>query len=428
MVRERIAKLCFGLAVILTPLSYAVKSMSGAADITWVDPTLILSFLVFALMATELRDKPGWFLIVFALLSAILGSLLHKGQPDRLEASWYVIFRDPIELTLCFLWFWICIMYFRRERTFAVRCVALSAILQFAVGVYFYFAMVQLVPVPGPVLDYLRAYAVRQTLVFGLASIPRMAGTFDEAPLFGLFMLSCFVILALELIREGHCRNKLIMAGMIASAIGTVASVSDQTLLGLALFLIAAAFRAAKLGNWLARVALIAALVSTGYVVGHSLIKSQIESETRVSVYGQSLGERAFHARYAMTILAHQEPAILFGVGPGRYGDYISETGMFPSTVTPAVVAIEWLIGYGLIGFLAICIWLYDICMKARISLGVLGLGAFAGLVVGNMFQSRWLWEGWFLALAYLYAAHIPLVGKREETTPVLTESVSEPC
>jgi hypothetical protein len=403
--RKRLAKFCFGLAVILAPLSYAVKFLAGAPDITWIDPTLVLSVAVFVLAAGRVQERPGWYLVPLAAISMLFGALAHKVEPDRYEAAWYVIFREPFQLGLSLLFLWACILYFRKEGKFAVKCVAWSAILQFGAGVYLYAAMLGLVPVPSETYNYLRAYAARQTLEFGIGFIPRMAGTFDESPLFGLFMLSCFVVLALEL-STGRVGKKSgwVRTGAIVAGTGTIASFSDQVLLGLAVLLVPMAFRAASQNKSMGRVALFVALLAGGYVAEHLFAKGLVEAETTGSTSGMSLGERAFHAGYATKILKEKQSAIFFGIGPGRYGDYASATGLFPSTVTPQVMAIEWLIGYGLIGFSGICAWLFGILLRARLSLGILGIGAFLGLLVGNMFQARWLWEGWFLALAYLYA------------------------
>ena len=317
-----------------------------------------------------------------------------------------MILREPFQLGLCLLWFWVCILYFRKEREFAVKCVALSALFQFIVATYCYAAILKgFVPVPAVTYNYLLAYATRQALYVGDNSIPRMAGTFDESPLFGLFMLSCFVVLILHLVKDHVGRGRgWVIAGSIAAGIGVIASFSDQVLLGLAVLLVPLAFQTIKLGKSAQRVAIVICLVSAGYVVEHSIAKSLSEAQTSVSIYGKSLGERAFHAGYAMTILTEEQSAIFFGIGPGRYGDYVSTTGIFPSTVTPQVMPVEWAIGYGLIGFIAISAWLFQIFRRARLSLGILGIGAFAGLIVGNLFQARWLWEGWFFALAYLYA------------------------
>ena len=129
-------------------------------------------------------------------------------------------------------------------------------------------------------------------------------------------MLSCFVVLILHLVKDHVGRERSwVIAGSIAAGAGVIASFSDQVLLGLAVLLVPLVFQTIKLSKSARRVAIVIALVSAGYVVEHSIAKSLLEAQTSVSIYGKSLGERAFHAGYAMTILTEEQSAIFFGIG-----------------------------------------------------------------------------------------------------------------
>ena len=66
--------------------------------------------------------------------------------------------------------------------------------------------------------------------------------------------------------------------------------------------------------------------------------------------------------------------------------------------VTPA----EWLVEYGLLGMVAIIIFLLGIFKGSMRKYGLLGAGAFLALMAVNMFQANWKWEAWFFALAFL--------------------------
>jgi hypothetical protein len=410
MARRRIARLNFALAIIALPFTYAVKDLLGYSQMTWVDPTLILALAVFALVGWQLRKKPSWFLIVLAFLSAALGWYLHKVEPGHFgHPAWYVVMAEPISLTLNLVWFWVCIVYFVRDREFAVRWLSISVIFQLIVAVYFYLAMFDLLPSSASVGVFLQNYRLRQALWLAGAGIPRMGGTFYESPLFGLFMLSCLVVLGLEVRnrRAEHRPKELVLAGAAAAGIGTLASLSDQVLIGAAVFLVALSLerlRKPGLARW--AIALPALLLVT-FEASRIHAKRAVESTNQASVYGQSLGEREFNARYSLTILANEPEALFLGIGPNRFGDYATAVPMymFESTVTPQVAAVEWLIGYGVIGFLAIALWLYEIGKRAWAGLGYVGLAAFLALLLGDMFQARWLWESWFMALAYLYAS-----------------------
>lgn len=79
---------------------------------------------------------------------------------------------------------------------------------------------------------------------------------------------------------------------------------------------------------------------------------------------------------------------------------------MFPDTVTPQVTPIAWLFGYGVIGTLIICAWLFLVGKGAVKSYGVfLGTGALFAIILSDMFQAGWKNESFFLGLAYLYAS-----------------------
>lgn len=403
MARGRLADFLFAIAVVSLPLSYAVKNILGYTEATWVDPTLILGTFVFLLVGWQFRRRPGWPLIALAGASGTLGWLLHKVEPGHGHAEWFVVATDPVSLALCLIWFWVCVIYFTRKRRFVMRWLATGVIAELVIAVYLYLAMLRLVPAPSFTNKFLETYLVNQAIWLAGLPIPRMGGTFQEAPIFGLYMLSCFAILAAEWMRCGRRSDKLVRLGTIAAAVGIVASLSDQTLAALGVFLALASYQYTS-AKWTRRATtVVLASVLSFYVVHTTFARER--SESAVSVYGESVGERAFHAEYALRILSREPAALFLGIGPGRYGDYAFSTGMFPSTVTPQVTPVEWLVGYGIFGSCAICFWLYEIADRARRFLGVLGMAVFCSLLLADMFQSRWFWEAWFTALAYLYAS-----------------------
>lgn len=409
MLRERIARTIFGVAIIALPLSYAVRNLLGYEG-TWIDPPMVLGAIVFVLVGRRLRRKRGWLLIVLAFVSAGLGWYMHRVEPGHLHSALFVVMTDPLGLTLNLIWFWVCIIYFASEPDYSVRCVSISVICQLLIGVYLYLAMFHILPVPSPMDSFLQDYRARQVLWFsGGGGIPRMAGTFDESPLFGLFMLSCLAVLALELRRRGsegkHAR--FILAGCLAAGIGVLSSLSDQILI--AACVLAAAFGWSRLSRpGMARsLVIIAVLALSAFLIYRVCVQQSMEAVNGSSVYGESFGERKYNAWYGLRIFAEQPGALFLGIGPGRFGDYAVQDDMYreESTVQPGTAIIEWLVGYGLLGLIAIVVWLYEIGKRARIGFGVLGLAVLFALLIADMFQLRWLWEGWFTALAYLYAS-----------------------
>jgi hypothetical protein len=119
-------------------------------------------------------------------------------------------------------------------------------------------------------------------------------------------------------------------------------------------------------------------------------------------INGASLGERSFHARYGLSLLQTHPAATLFGIGPGRYGEYASETGDFPDTVNMQTSELEILVEWGVIG---LAVWAVLLaCITARVweVHGVLGVGLLLGLILADSFQANWKYEAAFLAMGAL--------------------------
>jgi len=316
---------------------------------------------------------------------------------------------DPVALTLNLVWFWVCTIYFVNEPEYATQWLSVSVICQLAIGIYLYFAMFGLLPASESVNSFLADYRNRQVLWFSGGGIPRMGGTFNESPLFGLFMLSGFAVLSLELRRRqpGSRGVGLIWTGVIAAAIGTICSFSDQVLIAASILVGALGWNRLRRSGWVRHLVLVSMLTLVGFNISRIYFKNTVEATNGIYVYGESFGQRKYNPQYGLKILAEQPLAVFWGVGPGRFGDYAAEDGMYreESTIQPGVTVIEWLVGYGLIGLVAIAGWLYAIGKQAWIGFGGLGLTVLFALLLGNMFQLRWLWESWFMALAYLYAS-----------------------
>jgi hypothetical protein len=236
-----------------------------------------------------------------------------------------------------------------------------------------------------------------------------MAGTYIESPPFGLFMLCCFVILVLYLqdLKEGHKeRNLIVWASVGAAFIGVTMSLSDQVLIGLAIFgcsmIMRVPFARSRFFKATSTVVLIIAVC---YAVRQVIFKWQLMSVTAPGdVFAQSASERWFHMKYAFMSLLENPASIITGIGPGRYGDYAYRTGMFPSSVGIQVTPVEWIVEYGVVGLIVLSIWLGNIANKAWARYGWMGIGAFTALMVANAFQANWKWEGWFLAMAWFCA------------------------
>jgi hypothetical protein len=118
-------------------------------------------------------------------------------------------------------------------------------------------------------------------------------------------------------------------------------------------------------------------------------IVSKLEESTITPssmVMGTSGGERLFHIRYAISIPEEQPIAMLLGIGPGRYFEYAAKTGLFPDTVTPQVMLVEWGVGYGILGWLFLLLLLFAVAKRSLGNYGIFGLAGFIGLIVANSY------------------------------------------
>jgi hypothetical protein len=410
MARIKLARWLYGLALLALPLSYALKDLFGLVGITWVDPTLILGAVVFFLMGLPMKEKTPFWLIGFAFLSAFTGTFLMRASPDREKDALSVYYVEPIRLALNIIWFWVSIFFLKLDRKFVLRWLAICVAWEFSIACYLYAAFYDFVPVPDAVKTYLEIYKSRQAMYWGDLSIYRMAGTFIESPPFGLFMFCCLVIFVLALSGSESTSDRRFgiwtSLGAVCAFLGTLASLSNQVLIALVIFGFTLLL-AHKARNGIAQKLLWSSLmvILALYVASAVITREKSESADSDDPMGASVGERTFHASYGLGLFVEQPVSVITGIGPGRYGDYAVRTGYFPSTVTIQTTEVEWAVEYGFLGSLLIVAWLVRIGSHAVLVYGIIGAGALAALLIANTFQSSWLWETWFLALAFLYSS-----------------------
>jgi hypothetical protein len=435
MVRVKTTAFLYALALLLLPFTYAIKGMLVLVGIPWVDPSLILGFIIFALTRAPIRDKRALWVVCWAFFSAFVGSFFLGVSAARGKSALYIEYVEPIRLSLTVIWFWVSIEFVTKKRDFVVRWLAISALVQLLLATYLYMSLYDLVPVPLPVELYLNFYKGRQVVWFGDTAVYRMAGTFIESPPFGLFMFSCLVIFGLWLATPASFSNKnrrRVLLGAGVSFVGAVASLSDQIFLAVIIFVLTWYFvgrkkfamksRLYRIGEPILALGL---LLACGYTMSRVSVKwdeAASAKSTATDVEGQPGIERAFHLRYGLERFEEVPLAIWTGIGPGRYGDYASRTGLFPSSVTIQNMPLTWLVEYGLFGTGFIVVWLWNIERSGHKAYGKLAVGAFAGLMIACISQGTWYGgEAWFLALAFLYAS-----GRSEDSVGLLPHERSD--
>ena len=408
----KLPRFLYALALLVLPFSYSTKFLLGLPELTWVNPTVVLGIVLFLLLLPPIDPKMSVLIVFSALVSGCLGFIFLLNLSGD-QGGVYAVFREPIRTALNFIWFWVCLHFARREPDFLVKWLAVGVIVQLLIAIYIWLGALTILPLPGTVAEFVRTYALSQVVWFGEVPVVRFVGTFNESPPFGLYMLSALIVFTLAM-RERSRHSRWTAAGWIAALIGVIGSLATQVLLGLVVFVgICMIFLLRGKQAIAARiVGVVLLLLITPYLLGVIGGKISDAADLRAEVaYGKSGGERLFHAYYGIKLLEQHPEYIPFGLGPGRYGRYVAQTGAFPETVTPQVTPVEWLVEYGLVGTALLIWWLWLVWKKSR-RFGILGIAAFLGLLLANMFQANWKWESWFLALAMLYAANTDMISK----------------
>jgi hypothetical protein len=401
----KIASFFYALALLTLGAGPATKVFLGGAEMKWLDPPLIFSMLALVALLPHLNREntmvwreiagPLTALVLACALCAVSGFLLLPTE------ALYDVLREPSRFVLMLMWFAVSCWFLRERREMVLRYAAAGASLGLLSGLYVYGAAMRLVPAPLALAAYAQRYWIRQALWFGGIPIPRMGGLFIEAPPFGLFMLGLLVFFLIAL-RSGE-RTKATMLGMTVALMGAIASLAGQVTVATVVCLAASMSSLKTRRRWLRSVVLGAAfcVLATAVVLTVRIKAAAIEAAGQAEfIYGNSVDERNFHLRYGISLIGQQPVAAVFGIGPGRYGEYVSQTGLFPDTVTMQYTAPEILVEWGVAGFL---VWAGVLAMlgaRAWKMHRLAGLGLLVGLAMADSFQANWKSESVFLAAA----------------------------
>jgi len=405
-VSARIATLLYSIAIAAIPISVASKYLLGLTGSTWIDPTLLLA------LAALLALIPRWgdfltgdlrmvaigtaMLFLVSLVCAISGVLL------RPPSSLYGALREPIRLWLNLCWFLVSCWFLLYKPRVVLRCSIFAVAFGLGAGVYLYLVALGDAPAPGSVISYTRAYFIRQTIWLNGFPIPRMGGLFFEAPPFGLFMLSMLIVLSFT--RENGHHPKWTTCGITFATLGMLLSLADQVLLAGTVGLFSSLPNLGKKRPGIVWPLAIAATVAIFAFEFQSISEKGVSSTTGIvtRINGSSVGERSFHFHYGLSLLQAEPAATLLGIGPGRYGEYASETGLFTDTVNMQTSEVELLVEWGAIGLAAWVALIACVIARAWEVHGVLGLGLVLALILADSFQANWKHEAVFLAIAAL--------------------------
>jgi len=387
----------FGIAIIAMPITYATKTIFDL-NLIWIDPTLLLTLGLFFVVRPQINSQDKiitLILFVSSLISACVGNFYLNPRGD-IQSALYDIFREPIKLWLNLLFYLLSKHYLKNHRVFTLKVYSVSIILQFCIAIYFWLFNFGIVSIPGSLGDFCTEASLRQSVVVMGMVVPRAIGTFWESPPLGLFMLAGFLIMYSEIYCESN-RTILNVTGCIISLLGVIVSLADQVLLGLVVFFLLGTVHYSLKYK---KILLLGGIVLFGlflmsFLINHVYMKMDYD-------FAQgSMGERLYHTSLALSLLIDKPFMALFGIGPGRYGEYAAVFGLFPPTVTIQVAPVEIFVEYGFLGvitFFVTGIYLLKTSMKLD---GFLGNVSLVSLLLANAFQANWKWEAFFFSLAY---------------------------
>ncbi|GEM_PF-2746023 len=386
------------VAVLLIPATSSIKDLLRL-DIPWIDPTLLLAPIAFIFLSPRLVPQASLAVVAAALLSCLSGAAALAADGS------YVVLREFVRLLLNLVWFWVVVEVVRRKPKMLLNTLAVTVIIQLAIAAAISIVLAALGETESiaRLEDY---YGGRQVVSLGAVKFQRFMGTFFEGPPFGLFMLCSLVVL---LVGREHlgCTGKLSKCGVAASVAGIIGAFADQVFLGSVVFMAGLFIRRTGAGGQLhiRRMVGLAIGLAVAIVVAGNIARkaTQLEGAGAAVMIGASGGERMYHLEHATASWAASAGTVLFGIGPGRYGEVAARNGPFTPTTTIQVTFVEWLAEYGVVGFLAIVLWL-RIVLKSASGIGWLGSASFWGLLVAVAFQANWKVESWFMALAVQYA------------------------
>jgi uncharacterized protein with PQ loop repeat len=405
-VNVRVATVLYAIAVAAIPIGVASKFLLGITGAIWIDPTLLLALAALLALLPRWGDflTGGLRLAVIGAAALFLLSLVCtlSGVLLRPPSSLYIALREPLRLWLNLCWFLLSCWFLAYKPRVILVCAIVAVTFGLAVGIYLHLVAIGVAPAPAPVISYTRAYFFRQAIWFNGIPIPRMGGLFFESPPFGLFMFSMLIVMSFT--RDEECHPRWTACGITFAVLGMLFSLADQVLIAGTVGLLSSLPQLAKSRPKIVRPLLIMATIAICAFLFHSLSVKRISSTTDMvtEINGGSVGERSFHFRYGVSLLQAHPAATIFGIGPGRYGEYASETGAFPDSVNVQTSELELLVEWGVIGLAAWVTLLACVAAREWEIHGILGLGLLLGLIIADSFQANWKHEAAFLAVAVL--------------------------
>lgn len=402
--------------IVLFPASYALKYVYGV-EVTWIDPAYLVGLLALGLHFVARRGRlrlprderaiaAAAALFVVSYTVAGLASLVrYSASQGAVAPTAYSVLREPIRLCLSAgLFFLVLFVVESRRRYEAVlKVLVWTGIAEFLLAVYMLIAFAVSLYLPPGWADYMKVYYWRQALYQGGLVVPRLGGTFFEAPIYGLFMLTT---LGANLLLLRLSKQRLYKVTLAVVALGTLACLSDQVLLGMVALGVVVCLTSLAGHGWHRPLALILGLTAVlGLVawLGVSVARKSAVEARLFQTRGLSVGERLYHVGRA---LDHFETNPFIGIGPGLYGHYAAKTGSWPRTVTVQVMLPEILVDSGILGLGAFLIFAGTSAWWLARKPDKTCLGIALSLLIADSLQANWKWGFVSFALGLTIVHH----------------------
>lgn len=400
------------LALVLSPLSYAIKTIYDL-QFTWVDPCLVIG------PAAAVLPRWSWPAVDRRIRALTIATLLFLGV-YWLSASRAAAlarfpdsepYREPVRTLLAMLLGVACIRVMRTPA--AVRRAAIvfgwTGVAEVFIAAYLLAALALPLPLPEVWRSYVLYYWAHQSVWAGAIVWPRLGGTFVESPPFGLYILGVLIVLRLG--RRVARRHDAPMPGRWMDTVlvlGLIGSLSTQVLAGAALWgiiLIAPRLRSATMHartRWLhgaGGIALLSVLALGGAYKYATGTRADVE-------YGTSVGERRAHAESAWRLF-DGDPAL--GIGPGQFGqvEWRRTYGLYDKRVSPLSVFHELLADSGAIGLGAAAVFVGCLMLLFLRGRHYWEGAAATALLAADAFQGNWRWPIVFIGLGTLVAVSL---------------------
>lgn len=413
---ERVRTTLLLMALVLSPLSYTIKTVYGFG-FTWVDPTLVIG------AAAALLPRWSWPVVDRRIRTLGIAALLFLGT-YWLSASRAAAlarfpdsepYREPIRTLLAMLLGVGCIRVMRTPSAVRRASIVLgwTGVVEVIAAIYLLASLALPLPLPEAWQSYVLYYWAHQSIWAGEIVWPRLGGTFVEAPPFGLYVLGVLIVLRLG--RRVARRHGAPMPGRWMDGVlllGLIGSLSTQVLAGAALWgilIVGHRLWSRQLSartRWLymaGGVVLLCVLGAGAYYKYATGTRTDRE-------YGTSVGERRAHAASAWRIF-DDDPVL--GIGPGQFGqvEWRRSYGLYDVRVSPLSVFHEILADAGAVGLGAASLFVGCLLLLLLRTGHYWELAAAMGLLAADAFQGNWRWPIVFICLGTIVAASLSSSG-----------------